>query len=73
MSQSLKSTTTEIPAHLLALLEAVPDKHHTTRAFTPEMDAAILKFYPVKVKSRLAKALGISKERLRERWEELNK
>jgi hypothetical protein len=61
-----------INADLLKTLEAIPDKKTgMPKEFTPEMDEAIRRFYRSKPKKPLARALGISTERLKERYVEL--
>ena len=43
------------------------------RLFNPEIDKAILKYWPIKNKEQFAKALGISERIVRRRYAELTK
>lgn len=70
MSQSNRVTTVKIPADLLKVISEVPDSRSAVD-WSPELDAAILEYYPVKHKAKLARALGMSEDRLRTRYREL--
>lgn len=63
----------ELPAELIAKLEAVPDTTRRTNYtdWTPEMDEAIRRYWPRKNKKALAKALGVCSGTLRKRAVEL--
>lgn len=70
--QSTHEQYAEISAELAAKLDAIPDKKAgLVVEFTPEMDAAILRYFQRKPKKALAKALGIGQERLKARYLEL--
>ena len=43
------------------------------KRFTKEMDNDILKYWPIKQKEKLAKAMGMSCRVMRKRYEELTK
>lgn len=71
--QSNKVEAVEISQELLDLVEAVPDVAPKSVPLSPEADAVILKYYHKKNKRQLAKVLGIGRDRLRERYQELVK
>ncbi len=61
----------EISADLLEKLEEVDDSRPRKDSWTPEIDAALVKYWPVKNKEQLAKVLGLSETRARKRYREL--
>lgn len=65
----------EIPGDLLARIEALPDRvgHLRGRAWTPEEDAALLKYWPIKTQADLARALGVSIGTARDRYKLLTR
>jgi hypothetical protein len=62
----------EIPAELWAKMDALPDvRWGGHRPFTHEEDAALLAYWPVKVKLQVAKMLGRAESVCRKRYDEL--
>jgi hypothetical protein len=70
MSKSADVVEAEISPELLAKIESVANVARRG-TFTPEIDAAILKYWPIKQKRGLAKALGMAEERVRSRYRQL--
>ena len=71
MSESSKVTTVTISDEMRALLDQVKDSMFNEKRFTPEIDAAIIEYWPVKNKEGLAKALGFGVGQIRKRYKEL--
>lgn len=70
--QSSDKTRVEISEELLKQLEQVADVPKRVQ-FSPEIDAAILKYYDKKQKEELAKVLGLSRDAMRKRYKDLIK
>jgi hypothetical protein len=71
MSKSEKVEIT-IPEDLQERLDALPNKANPVwRVWTPEMDAALLKYWPIKRHIDVAKALNISAGIALKRYREL--
>ena len=63
----------ESKSKLLAALDALPEKRigGHRRAFTPDEDAALLKYHSIRMWDDLAEAFGCSENTLRRRLREL--
>ena len=66
---STRSDEASISKELLERISRVKDVQHIE--FSPEIDAALLRYWPTKNKEQLAKALGIGVVRARKRYIEL--
>jgi len=65
----MKSIEIEIPADLRERLESLPDSAQKPGiTWTPEMDAALLAYWPVKRHTDIAKILGVSENSARYRY-----
>lgn len=71
MLQSHSVTKVTISDEMRKLLDQVKDSAYNPARFTPEIDAAILEYWPSKNKEGLAKALGFGAGQLRKRYKEL--
>ena len=61
----------EIDAGLLAQFEDLPDTARQTVKWTPQLDALLLKFWPIKNKEAVADAIGYCSYACRKRYKEL--
>lgn len=68
-----KEVTLRVPAELLRTLEALPANTPGARRFawTPELDQALLAFWPVRRQCDVARALGCCTNVARQRYREL--
>jgi hypothetical protein len=59
-----------LPMDLLSRIDALPDKCIGVKGhpWTPDEDTALLKYWPVKRQSDIARALGLSENTCRDRY-----
>ena len=71
MSESSRVTRVTIPEEMRRKLDALADTKMNAAPYSPEVDAAILEYWPIKRKEDLAKALGYGLTQVRKRYKEL--
>ena len=73
MQKSPQVTEIELPADVLAHFAALPDAKpgHPKAVVTPEQDAILLKYWPVKRKDDVAAIVGHGRAWCRDRYKEL--
>ena len=65
-------TEAEIPADILTKLESLPDNTKgKVQALQPQIDAALLKYYPGKTISGIAECFGVADSTIKRRIKEL--
>jgi len=64
----------DIDPAILAQFDALPNSKYDVRfRWTDQLDALLLRYWPKKRKVDVAKLIGTSESKCRERWEELTK